>query len=145
MGKEVPYLRQWTLNNVNTLIIGFMYQEHWQFLLSNYRYPPGKFKVLAFTGAPGSFPVRERDVHLQKYVKWSNKINEAVDEFLSRNVEKPFLGIHMRNGVDWVGTYFYFTPQKGSIVFSLFCSFFAELLWKYDFLGKMYFYANEVK
>ncbi len=69
--------------------------------LASHRYPASKYKVLAFTGAPGSFPVRERDVHLHKYLRWSAKINDTVDKVLS-DVQRPLLGIHMRNGPDWV-------------------------------------------
>ena len=67
------------------------------------RYPPTKFKVLAFTGAPGSFPIRERDLPLHKYLRWSDNIEEAAEKFISEKIQRPYLGIHMRNGPDWVG------------------------------------------
>lgn len=65
---------------------------------------PEKFPVLAFTGAPGAFPVLEKNVPLQKYLKWSESINNQVEQFLQRfkpNKDDKFIGIHLRNGIDF--------------------------------------------
>ena len=75
----------------------------------NTKYPPSKFPVLAFTGAPGAFPVSEHDVHLQKYLKWSDVIESKADKFLGQikdNPEDKFIGLHMRNGIDFVSLYY---------------------------------------
>ena len=59
--------------------------------------------VLAFTGAPADFPVSEENVKLQKYLVWSDYIQQQVDNFISKNIlEVPYLGIHLRHGSDWV-------------------------------------------
>ena len=72
-------------------------------MLCIYRYPPDKYPVLAFTGAPGSFPVAEGNVQLQKYVQWSDNINNQVDKFIKDNMpEGPFVTIHLRLGSDFV-------------------------------------------
>jgi peptide-O-fucosyltransferase len=59
--------------------------------------------VLAFTGAPASFPVQEENLELHRYLVWSDTIKDQAIEFI-RNVLPvgPFIGIHLRNGVDWV-------------------------------------------
>lgn len=68
----------------------------------NKKYPADKYPVLAFTGAPGSFPVAEGNVQLQKYVQWSDNINNQVDKFIKDNmVEGPFVTIHLRLGSDF--------------------------------------------
>ncbi|CAH1786153.1 unnamed protein product [Owenia fusiformis] len=69
----------------------------------NEKYSPKKFPVLAFTGAPAGFPVHEEHVQLHKYLKWSNFINDKAERFIRENIPNKgkFLGIHMRNGVDW--------------------------------------------
>lgn len=70
------------------------------------RFPSSEYPVLAFTGAPGAFPVAEKNVHLQKYLKWSDSIQEKADNFISNfkngNNDAKFIGIHLRNGVDFV-------------------------------------------
>lgn len=72
--------------------------KEWQF-----RYPANKWPVLAFTGAPASFPVQEHNRHLQNYLKWSTVIEEAADEFIAKKMPNgAFVGIHLRNGIDWV-------------------------------------------
>ncbi|KAJ8936363.1 hypothetical protein NQ318_007130 [Aromia moschata] len=67
------------------------------------RYPPVKWPVLAFTGAPASFPVQLENRELQKYLEWSDKIEEESDDFIKSNMPNgAFIGIHLRNGIDWV-------------------------------------------
>jgi peptide-O-fucosyltransferase len=61
--------------------------------------------VLAFTGAPGAFPVLEKDVQLQKYIKWSDQINQKADSLIDsyrKNPEEKLLALHLRNGIDFV-------------------------------------------
>ncbi|RNA04541.1 GDP-fucose O-fucosyltransferase 1, partial [Brachionus plicatilis] len=48
------------------------------------KFPADKYTVLAFTGAPGAFPVAETNVPLQKYVKWSDKIDSISEEFIKK-------------------------------------------------------------
>ena len=57
--------------------------------------------VLAFMGAPASYPVSEANRHLQKYIEWSDKINHFTSSFIASNLQRPYLGIHLRNGMDW--------------------------------------------
>ncbi|XP_044737812.1 GDP-fucose protein O-fucosyltransferase 1 [Chrysoperla carnea] len=67
------------------------------------KYPIDKWPVLAFTGAPGSFPVQLENRHLHKYLKWSSNILEQAEKFVKENLPKgAFVGIHLRNGIDWM-------------------------------------------
>ncbi|CAF0970316.1 unnamed protein product [Brachionus calyciflorus] len=68
------------------------------------KYSPEKYPVLAFTGAPGAFPVLEKHVFLQKYLKWSDFIDSKAEEFINKltgGSHEKFIGIHLRNGVDF--------------------------------------------
>lgn len=69
------------------------------------RFPPSSHPVLAFRGAPASFPVEEQNRQAHAFLKWSDKINKEVDEYIQNTLPKgPFVGIHLRNGIDWVKT-----------------------------------------
>lgn len=69
----------------------------------NERYPASKWPVIAFTGAPASFPVQKENRELHEYLKWSPKYREAALKFIKGTLPKgSFLGIHLRNGIDWV-------------------------------------------
>lgn len=59
--------------------------------------------ICAFLGAPASFPVQEENRHLQKYLEWSDHIEKEADNFIKKTLPKgAFIGIHLRNGMDWV-------------------------------------------
>lgn len=69
------------------------------------RFPADKYPVLAFTGAPGAFPVIEAHVPLHKYLKWSETIDMLAQEFIDQiknSSNENFIGIHLRNGIDFV-------------------------------------------
>eukprot|EP00731_Ephydatia_muelleri_P011989 Em0006g883a len=73
------------------------------------RYPPDKHPVLAFKGAPATFPVLRHHRHLQRYVLWSDKMNRIVEDYITKEMKAaPFIGVHMRIGVDWL---FFFLPD----------------------------------
>lgn len=55
------------------------------------------------TGAPASFPVQEENRHLQKHLKWSDMVENAANSFIKKILPKgAFIGVHLRNGLDWV-------------------------------------------
>jgi len=65
------------------------------------KYPASKWPVLAFTGAPAPYPVQKENVELQKYLKWNPALMKRAEDFISQLPKGPFIGVHMRNGVDW--------------------------------------------
>jgi peptide-O-fucosyltransferase len=72
-------------------------------VLWNEKYSPEKWPVIAFTGAPAAFPVQHENVHLQKYLQWSDKIDKKANEFIKNALPKgAFIGVHLRNGIDWI-------------------------------------------
>jgi len=58
--------------------------------------------VLAFVGAPSLFPVEEVSVPLQEHLVWTESIETRAKEFIDTLPRGRFVGIHLRNGVDWV-------------------------------------------
>lgn len=73
------------------------------FFLSFFRFPESEFPVLALMGAPGAFPVHSQNRWLQKFVQWSTKVENTAQEFISTVLNnEPFVGIHLRNGIDFV-------------------------------------------
>lgn len=67
------------------------------------KYPPDKWPVLAFVGAPASFPVQREYRHLHKYLVWNDDIKNKAKDFIKNKLPRGgFVGIHLRNGVDWV-------------------------------------------
>lgn len=69
----------------------------------NKKYPATNWPVLAFAGAPASFPVQLENRNLHKYLEWSDNIAEKAEGFIKEKLPKgAFVGIHLRNGIDWV-------------------------------------------
>lgn len=67
----------------------------------NNKYPPSRWPVLAFTGAPASFPVQEENLPLQAHLAWSDSVLHRAKHFVASTLKAPFVGIHLRNGIDW--------------------------------------------
>lgn len=67
------------------------------------RYPAVTWPVLAFTGAPASFPVQIENKQFQKCLNWNNDMLNKAKTFIKEKLPKgAFVGIHLRNGIDWV-------------------------------------------
>jgi peptide-O-fucosyltransferase len=67
------------------------------------RFPAKQHPVLAFTGAPASFPVEKEHVDLHRYLQWSDEIEKLVDDFVRKELPSgPFVAVHLRIGPDWV-------------------------------------------
>ena len=91
---------------MSTVTAQFLNLEICQFYFVAWKkkYPPSRWPVIAFTGAPAPFPVRSTNLHLHEHLfNWNEEINELANNFIDRNLPKgPFVGIHLRNGVDFV-------------------------------------------
>uniref|UniRef100_A0A1B6ILL0 GDP-fucose protein O-fucosyltransferase 1 n=1 Tax=Homalodisca liturata TaxID=320908 RepID=A0A1B6ILL0_9HEMI len=67
------------------------------------KYNPSEWPVLAFAGAPASFPVQLENRDLHRYLKWNTAMSNSANEFIKTKMPKGgFIGIHLRNGIDWV-------------------------------------------
>ncbi|XP_001602191.2 GDP-fucose protein O-fucosyltransferase 1 [Nasonia vitripennis] len=67
------------------------------------KYTSAKWPVLAFTGAPASFPVQLENKKLQKCLVWNDDMNARAKAFIKTTLPRgAFVGLHLRNGVDWV-------------------------------------------
>nr|XP_054772246.1 GDP-fucose protein O-fucosyltransferase 1-like [Lytechinus pictus] len=63
---------------------------------------PSEHPVLAFMNAPTSTPLSLDRDHLHKYLKWSADIEREGERYITDNIERPYVGLHLRNGADWV-------------------------------------------
>lgn len=67
------------------------------------RLPVDKYPVVALRGAPAPFPIAEENIPLAKYLQWSDSIEEEANSHIQKLMgNEKFIGIHLRNGVDWV-------------------------------------------
>lgn len=68
----------------------------------SYSFPPSEYPVLSFISAPAPFPSLFEDQKLQKYLQWNAVVSAEADNFIAQSLKRPFIGIHLRNDVDWV-------------------------------------------
>ncbi|CAH8484996.1 unnamed protein product [Schistosoma turkestanicum] len=72
-------------------------KEEWDRLFPSETYP-----VLAFVGPPSSFPVRPENRVFHRYLEWNSYINVVTENFMHRWLDKPAVGVHLRNGGDFL-------------------------------------------
>ena len=54
-------------------------------------------------GAPATFPIQEENRVLHKYLVWSDHYEQMAVEFMRQYLYGgAYLGLHLRNGIDWV-------------------------------------------
>nr|CAG4650813.1 EOG090X02RM [Simocephalus serrulatus]SVE94128.1 EOG090X02RM [Simocephalus serrulatus] len=100
-----PFWNTFNIDFVKSEFYGPLnYDVHHQDMATkwNKRYPSQTSPVLAFTGAPASFPVQPENRDLQKFLVWTDKIASRALSFIRHVLPVgAFIGIHLRNGVDW--------------------------------------------
>nr|CAG4647741.1 EOG090X02RM [Moina brachiata]SVE92902.1 EOG090X02RM [Moina brachiata] len=100
-----PFWNTFSVDFVGSVFYGPLnYDVHHQNMAAkwNAKYHSNLWPVLAFTGAPASFPVQKENVKLHQHLEWSDVIaNRAIDFIRNTLPIGPFVGIHLRNGVDW--------------------------------------------
>ncbi|CAH8521141.1 unnamed protein product [Heterobilharzia americana] len=72
-------------------------REKWEDLFPREIYP-----VLAFVGPPSAFPIRPENRIFHRYLEWSSNINTLIDSYIRHSLIKPIVGIHLRNGRDFL-------------------------------------------
>lgn len=83
---------------------------------NDYRLPVDKYPVVALRGAPAPFPMAEENIPLAKYLQWSDNIEEEAGSHIEKLMgNEKFIGIHLRNGVDWV----YIANSSSVLILSL--------------------------
>ena len=71
--------------------------------MSLHRYNPTSHPVLAFKGAPASFPLKREDRPLQQYIRWNERMNGLAEEYIKHTIgDSPYIGVHLRMEDDWV-------------------------------------------
>lgn len=59
--------------------------------------------MFVFSGAPASFPVQLENRGLHKYLEWNENILSKAQDVIKNKLPKgAFIGLHLRNGIDWV-------------------------------------------
>ncbi|XP_044015725.1 GDP-fucose protein O-fucosyltransferase 1 [Aphidius gifuensis] len=101
-----PFWNTFNVNFTNSEFYGpFHYDVHHTNIANEWKkkYPSVDWPILAFTGAPASFPVQHENKYLQKCVVWNDEIQNKAKNFIKMTMPRgAFVGIHLRNGVDWV-------------------------------------------
>ncbi|VDO32616.1 unnamed protein product [Onchocerca flexuosa] len=68
----------------------------------NEKFPADRYPVLSFISAPVAFPALMDHHHLQRHLHWSRAIVIEANKYVTESLERPFIGIHLRNDADWV-------------------------------------------
>lgn len=101
-----PFWDEFNIDFVGSEFFGPLHYDTWHSpnTVDSWRkeYPADSYPVLAFTGAPASFPVQAENIPLQKYLVWTDEMQAKASDWVKATLPKgSYIGIHLRNGVDW--------------------------------------------
>ncbi|KAH0952545.1 hypothetical protein HN011_002327 [Eciton burchellii] len=105
-----PFGPFWDTYDIDFVNSEFYAPLHFDMLYSDMKikwrqHYPASWPVLAFSGAPATYPVQLENKHLQKCLNWNDDIMNKAKTFIKTKLPKgAFVGIHLRNGIDWVRT-----------------------------------------
>ncbi|CAL2049707.1 unnamed protein product [Caenorhabditis brenneri] len=77
-----------------------------------------EYPVLAFSSAPAAFPSKGKVWNIQKYIRWSSRITEQAKKYISNNLKRPFVAVHLRNDADWVRVCEHIDTEKNRPLFA---------------------------
>jgi peptide-O-fucosyltransferase len=103
----------------NELNVDFDSYEKYDLDYLNYdqwkkEFPAEKWPVLAFKGAPANFPILPEHRTYQKYLQWSDTIDRQAMTYINNTLKsQKFIGIHLRNGLDWQNACKHISGNRG--------------------------------
>lgn len=101
-----PFWNEFNVDFVDSEFFAPLHYDTWhdKSLIDKWHanYPASDWPVLAFTGAPASFPVQKENIPIQKHLIWTEKMQLEATNWVKTTLPKgAYLGIHLRNGIDW--------------------------------------------
>lgn len=101
-----PFWDEFNIDFVGSVFFAPLHYDTWHSIDTtakwNEKYTAVDYPVLAFTGAPASFPVQAENIALQKYLIWTEQMQSKASNWVKATLQKgAYIGIHLRNGVDW--------------------------------------------
>ena len=79
-----------------------IHSSNWEEISVN-RFPPSDHPVLAFRGAPATYPIQPQHIQLQRLLQWSDSIESIATKYINENLQPgKYVGIHLRNEDAWV-------------------------------------------
>ncbi|CAI4227393.1 unnamed protein product [Auanema sp. JU1783] len=82
------------------------------------RFNSSLYPVLAFSSAPASFPSNRRVWELQKYLRWGSRVLGMAKQYVADHLQKPFIGVHLRNERDWASVCEHIDSTKNNPLFA---------------------------
>ena len=95
------------------LMTSFVFIVSFIMLIFMSSFSPEKYPVLAFRGAPASYPVLKENRHYQRYLVPSERIENEAQGYIDEHFKgERFVGIHLRIASDWVSNEYTMISRK---------------------------------